>query len=71
MWVYEKLLHIPWMAYRTNVSIQEELNIETGIIIWINRNIISYFGQITRGKGVKVDSGMWKTGISYTWADEI
>lgn len=65
------MLHIRWMAYCTNVSFLEEINIETRFINRINRNILRSFEQIERGRGTMeqliekdnvVDS---KTCISY------
>ncbi|KAK9871609.1 hypothetical protein WA026_012988 [Henosepilachna vigintioctopunctata] len=48
MWVYRRLLRVPWTARRTNISIIEELNIETRLVTKINQSILRYFGHIAR-----------------------
>lgn len=50
MWVYRRILRIPWTAHRTNESVLQELNINTRLSTIINRNILRYFGHITRRK---------------------
>lgn len=48
MWVYRRMLRIPWTAHRTNTSILTELNITTRLSTIINQSILRYFGHITR-----------------------
>lgn len=50
MWVYRRILRIPWTARRTNESVLQELSIDTRLITNINRNILRYFGHISRRK---------------------
>lgn len=42
MWVYRRLLRIPWTAHRTNISIIEELKIETRLVTELNQSILRY-----------------------------
>lgn len=48
MWVWRRLLRIPWTAHRTNVSVLEEINSRNRLSSRINANIVKYFGHINR-----------------------
>lgn len=50
MWVWRRLLRIPWTAHRTNVSILEELGIQERLSSVVKRRILKYFGHVTRRK---------------------
>ena len=54
MWVYRRLRRIPWTAHRTNISIIEELKIETRLVTRLNQSILRYFGHITR-RGTSIE----------------
>lgn len=50
MWVWRRLLRIPWTAHRTNVSILVELNIHKRLSAVAKQKILKYFGHVSRKK---------------------
>ncbi|XP_071653185.1 uncharacterized protein [Temnothorax longispinosus] len=48
MWVFRRILRIPWTAHRTNISVLEELGIRTRLLKRINQAYLRYFGHIAR-----------------------
>ncbi|CAH2229951.1 jg14024 [Pararge aegeria aegeria] len=48
MWCWRRTLRIPWTAKRTNISILEQLRINTRLSTLCYKNILSYFGHIVR-----------------------
>ncbi|CAH2235308.1 jg5878 [Pararge aegeria aegeria] len=50
MWCWGRLLRIPWTAFRTNVSILEELKVKERLSSTVQIRILKFFGHITRNK---------------------
>ncbi len=48
MWVWRRMLRIPWTAYRTNISIVEELDEPTRLSVLCEKRILGYFGHVVR-----------------------
>ncbi|XP_063628267.1 uncharacterized protein LOC134799784 [Cydia splendana] len=48
MWCWRRMLRISWTAKRTNVSILQQLGIQTRLSTTCFKRILSYFGHIAR-----------------------
>ena len=46
MWIWKKLLRIPWTAKRLNVSVLHELCEKPNLFIAVIKSMLDYFGQI-------------------------
>lgn len=48
MWTWRRMMHIPWTAHRTNMSVREEVKVLTPLSITCDQKILSYFGHTMR-----------------------
>ncbi|KAA5661874.1 hypothetical protein F3G64_34070 [Pseudomonas aeruginosa] len=80
MWCWRKMLRIPWTAFRTNVSILQELKISSRLSSECLRRILEYFGHIARKDGSnlerlivtgKVDGKRPRGRSPIRWSDQI
>ncbi|CAI6375634.1 unnamed protein product [Macrosiphum euphorbiae] len=57
MIAYRRMLRIPWTDHRKNVSIKQELNIQTQdhLLITIQIQILKFFGHVIRRDGIEKD----------------
>ncbi|MFR6994919.1 RNA-directed DNA polymerase, partial [Streptococcus pneumoniae] len=53
MWVWRRMLRIPWTARRTNNSILDELNIKTRLSSVVLSRILKFFGHIHRSDNME------------------
>ncbi|XP_072934917.1 uncharacterized protein [Epargyreus clarus] len=58
MWCWRKMLRIPWIAHRTNVSILKQLSIRTRLSTICLQRILEYFGHIARKSGDNLEKLM-------------
>ena len=54
MWLYRRLLRIPWTDKRTNVSVLKELNASKKILETVNKRRLKYVGHIIRNKNTNL-----------------
>ncbi|CAH2268377.1 jg15831 [Pararge aegeria aegeria] len=55
MWCWRSMLRMPWIVERTNISILEQLRINTRLFTLCYKNILSYFGHIARRLSSNMD----------------
>ncbi|TLM35327.1 hypothetical protein FEC37_18570, partial [Acinetobacter baumannii] len=51
MWCWRRMLRIPWIGFRTNVSILKQLGIKIRLSTVCLKRILEYFGHIARKDG--------------------
>ena len=53
MWVWRRMLGVPWTARKTNVSILEQIKPELSLEATICRLKLTYFGHVMRKNGLE------------------
>jgi len=53
VWVWRRMLRVPWTAHRTNASIWEEINMDPTLLLKIKSLRLAYFGHVVRGQGLE------------------
>ena len=48
LWCWRKMLKIPWVAKRTNISVLHDIGVKNRLLDSVNRQTLSYFGHIAR-----------------------
>ncbi len=66
MWVYRRILRIPWTAKRTNDSIREELAITSNLVIRVEQHVLRYFGHISRRQGPNLEKAIMQGKVEGT-----
>ena len=58
MWVWRRMLRIPWTARRTNVSIAEELDEPNRLSSLCEARILRFFGHVARRDGENLEKSI-------------
>lgn len=53
MWVWRRMLRIPWTARRTNISVLNEIRPKQRLSAYIYARILKFFGHITRANNME------------------
>lgn len=58
LWCRRRLLRIPWIAQRTNISVIQELGTENRLYTICRRRILQYYRRINRRQGINLEKLM-------------